>query len=392
MPPANPESPIKPLRVCYFGTYRAEYSRNIIMIEGLRRQGIEVVECHAQLWHDIDDRVAAASGGWRSPKFWLRVLHAYWDLLRRYRQVGEYDLMIVGYPGQFDVFLARLLARLRRKPLVWDVFMSIFLVAVERSLQQRSPTTVRALRRFERFALRMPDLLIQDTARYVDWLAATHDIPASRFRLVPTGADNHVYQPVESPGTTGAPFRVTYYGTFIPNHGVPFMLSAAQLLAEYPEIQFEFIGQGPEQPTAEKFVREAGLRNITFTPWMERQELVRHVGSTHVCLGAFGKTPQSLMTVQNKIYEALAMRLPVISGDSPAMQDIFENRKHLCLVSRDDPQELAQAILELRSNPQLRAEIAGSGYAYYQENFTVEALGSQFLSHLNDLMAAEPGR
>jgi hypothetical protein len=26
----------RPLRVCYFGTYRAEYSRNRIMIEGLR--------------------------------------------------------------------------------------------------------------------------------------------------------------------------------------------------------------------------------------------------------------------------------------------------------------------------------------------------------------------
>ena len=31
----------RPLRVCWFGTWREEYSRNRIMIEGLRRNGVE---------------------------------------------------------------------------------------------------------------------------------------------------------------------------------------------------------------------------------------------------------------------------------------------------------------------------------------------------------------
>jgi hypothetical protein len=30
------------MRICYFGTYRANYSRNVIMVEGLRRAGVEV--------------------------------------------------------------------------------------------------------------------------------------------------------------------------------------------------------------------------------------------------------------------------------------------------------------------------------------------------------------
>ena len=39
----------KRIKVCYFGTYRAAYSRNKIMIEGLRRNGVEVLECHETL-------------------------------------------------------------------------------------------------------------------------------------------------------------------------------------------------------------------------------------------------------------------------------------------------------------------------------------------------------
>ena len=38
------------LRVCYFGTYRANYSRNQILIAGLRAQGVTVFETHATLW------------------------------------------------------------------------------------------------------------------------------------------------------------------------------------------------------------------------------------------------------------------------------------------------------------------------------------------------------
>ncbi|MCI0519004.1 MAG: group 1 glycosyl transferase, partial [Chloroflexi bacterium] len=117
----TPPSSLPPLRVCYFGAYREEYPRNQIMIHGLRQAGAEVIECHQPLWHGIQDRVQVASGGWLKPRFWLRLLHAYTALLGKYRRVGRYDVLVVGYPGHYDVFLARLLAWLRGRPLAWDV-------------------------------------------------------------------------------------------------------------------------------------------------------------------------------------------------------------------------------------------------------------------------------
>jgi hypothetical protein len=117
------------VKICYFGTYRAEYSRNQIMIAGLRRAGVEVIECQQALWNSVDDRVRAASGGWLNPRFIARVCRAYVNLLKRYRAAGAYDVLVVGYPGQFDVVVAWLLSRLRRKPLVWDL-LSIYLIAL----------------------------------------------------------------------------------------------------------------------------------------------------------------------------------------------------------------------------------------------------------------------
>ncbi len=158
------------MRVLYFGTYRAEYSRNRILLAGLRRNGVEVIECHESLWHSIEDRVQTVRGGWLHPSFWLRVLRVYVRLLRKYwRLRNDYDVMLVGYPGQADVFAARLLTWLQGKPLVWDVFMSIYLIALERGLEQQSRIAVDLLRRVERLACRLPDLLVIDTDAYARW-------------------------------------------------------------------------------------------------------------------------------------------------------------------------------------------------------------------------------
>ncbi|MCB0186670.1 MAG: hypothetical protein KDE31_20530, partial [Caldilineaceae bacterium] len=66
--------------------------------------------------------------------------------LRRYWAMRHaYDILVVGYPGQVDVYLARLLSWWQGKPLVWDVFMSIYLIAVERGLDRQSGLAVRLL-------------------------------------------------------------------------------------------------------------------------------------------------------------------------------------------------------------------------------------------------------
>lgn len=401
-------------RVCYFGAYRAEYSRNRIMMEGLRRNGVQVIACHESLWHGVEDRVQATRGGWKRPGFLWRVLRTYARLLwRGLRLRGRYDVMVVGYPGQFDVYLARLLSWLHGKPLVWDIFMSIYLIAVERGLDKASPWTVNLLRGIERLALRLPDRLIMDTAPYVAWLEATHGVAADRFGLVPTGADSTIFMPdstcmpdstveilqngaAQSEGgdkaATGAqPFRVLYHGTFIPNHGVPTIVQAAQRLASEAEpdsknILFEFIGDGPDRTAVQQFAQAYGLTNVVFTEWLAPEAVPARLAQADLCLGVFGVTPQSLMTVQNKIYEGLAMGKPVLTGDGPAVRAALQHGEHVYLCPRADAAALAQAIRTLRADSGLRARLAQQGYAHFLAHFTVEHLGQQFRAVLEDVL------
>lgn len=371
------------LRVCYFGTYRAEYSRNRIMIEGLRRNGVEVIECHEPLWFGIDDRVQAASGGWIRPSFWLRVARVYARLLRKYRNVGDYDVMVLGYPGQLDVPLARVLTWLRKRPLVLDVFMSIYLIAQERGLTERSPLTARLLYLLEKVACSLPDLLIIDTEEYVAWFNRVYGINPSRFRLVPTGADDRIFRPV-SVEKKDHLFRVLYYGSFIPNHGVTYIIEAARLLQDEPDIRFELIGDGPEKAQAMALAQQYRLTNVVFEDWLDQEELVRRAANADVILGAFGTTPQSLMTVQNKIYEGLAMGKPVITGDSPTVRKIMKPGVHILLCQRENPSSLAEAIQTLRRAPNLCEALSKDGHELFSRFFTPFKLGHQFKCHLSN--------
>jgi glycosyltransferase involved in cell wall biosynthesis len=374
------------LKVCYFGTYRANYNRNEMMIAGLRQNGVEVIECHEKLWRGIDDRVETTSGGWKKPIFWWRVLNTYMRLILKFRGIGDFDILWVGYPGQFDVFLAWVLARLKRKPLVWDILMSIYLVALERDLDQKSSFTVEMLRRFERIALRLPDLLIQDTKPYVEWFHKIYTVPIEKFKLVPIGVDDRNFYVLPATALKEKIFRVAYYGTFIPNHGVEYIIKAAKLLKNEEDIHFDFIGRGPDQPKAKALAHQYGLSNVTFIDWMEKSELVQYATSAAIILGTFSKTSQSLMTVHNKVYEGMMMKKIVITGDSPAIRAQFTHKEHLYLVNRMDEVSLANGIRTLRENPALMAKIQENGHKLILEKYTLKETGGLTQKYLKDLL------
>jgi glycosyltransferase involved in cell wall biosynthesis len=380
--PVNLETTrVQPIRVCYFGTYRANYVRNRLMIERLRDQGFEVIECHQRLWNGIDDRERVASGGWLEPAFWWRVISTYVQLFRLYRRVGSYDVMIVGYPGQPDMLLARLLSWLRRKPLVWDVLMSIYLITMERHLDRKDPIAAWIIRAMEGLACCLPDKLIIDTQEYANWFQTIHHVPAGKISLLPLGADDRVFKPTGLSNHSSGSFRCLYYGTFIPNHGVQVIIDAARLLSEERNICFELIGGGPQYNQMMTLSKDYGLKNISFTEWMETPALVKRIDAADIILGTFGVTPQALLTMQNKIHEGLAMGKPIINGISPVMCRTLQHGKTIYLCERENPQSLADAILTLRDNVELREKIARQGYAFYLQHLSFDQLGNR-LKHI----------
>ncbi|MBN1139598.1 MAG: glycosyltransferase, partial [Anaerolineae bacterium] len=180
--------------------------------------------------------------------------------------------------------------------------------------------------------------------------------------------------------------RALYYGTFIRNHGVDQIVRAAALLKGEPDVRIELIGTGPERQQAEALARELEAWNVEFVDWVDKEELPRRAAAADLCLGAFGQTEQSLRTVQNKIYEGLAMRRPVVTGDSPTVRAALAHGRHAYLAPRGDPAALAEAILTLKRDPALRERLSVEGYELFQSRFSLEKIGAQMAFHLKEVV------
>lgn len=374
--------------VCYFGTYDADYVRNRVLIEGLRAQGVRVIECHRAVWANTEQKVRAARRGILNPRLWLAYARAYAGLLGRYLRVGHYDIMVVGYAGHFDVLLARALTWLARKPLVFDAFLSLHeTVVVDRGLTSDRSLLARFLYGIESVGCALADRVLLDTAAHARYFAAKYALPIGKFRRLWVGAEDVIYHPGESDRVEGT-LVVIYFGKFIPLHGVEHILEAARELREHTDIRFEFVGGGQTYAEMRHRAEEWQLANVDWGPeWLAPHLLAERVRHADVCLGIFGTSEKATRVIPTKAYVALAMRKALITEDSPAAREVLIHGQHALLCPAGDAQALARCILALKENARLRAEIAQNGYTLFRERFTPQAIGAELKTILEETIA-----
>ena len=116
--PADGRPPLEhAMRVLYFGTYDRSYPRNAQVISALRGAGVEVIEQHRAVWEQRHNW----SVGLRQM---LRVAEAERSLRHSEADGETADVLIVGYPGHFDLPAAKRVARGR--PVVFNPLVSLY--------------------------------------------------------------------------------------------------------------------------------------------------------------------------------------------------------------------------------------------------------------------------
>ena len=165
-------------------------------------------------------------------------------------------------------------------------------------------------------------------------------------------------------------FYVQFAGTMGFNFDYRLVIKVAELLKDQKDIVFQMIGQGSQKEDFENAVKEKGLVNIVFYP-LEPQEMVPHVYSAcSVCLiplppGVIGNS------VPSKAGLLMACRRVIVNSvdeDSDYYQ-MFEREKVGMAASNRDPNAVADAILKMRDNPELREQYAENAkrfsYGFY---------------------------
>jgi glycosyltransferase involved in cell wall biosynthesis len=379
------------MRVCLFGTFDQEYVRNLVLVRALESQGVQVDLCHASIWPSTDMRVAAARRGWRNVALLGRILRAHWRLVRQHAHLEPYDLLMVGYPGYLEAPLARLLTWIRRRPLVFDAFISLHETVVEdRALISVRSPLARLLYVLDWLAMRLADRVLVDTRANADHYHRRFGVPRERILVVPVGADEATYYPRKArehaPGV-----RVLYFGKFIPLHGIEHILQAAHLLKHEPSIRFTLIGGGQTYEAMRALASDLALDNLNWGPtWLAPDALADEIAQADICLGIFGASAKAQRVIPTKAYIALAMAKPLVTMESAAARQTFSSGRDALLCQPADPGSLAEAILTLRDDPALRQRLAANGFELYQRLFSTPALGTLLAGWLESSAVSIP--
>ena len=355
------------MRVLYFGTYERDYPRNSQVISCLRGAGVDVVERHAQLWERQRHRWSLGLSAM------LRVAASETRLL--FGRKGSFDVMIVGYPGHFDMPAARRIARGR--PVVFNPLVSLWdtLVGDRARFSPRSPAAG-VLKHIDRIAFRRADLVVADTEQHARYFAETFDLPRSRVEVCLVGAEDAVFRPGWQPA---GGFHVLFVGKLIPLHGLETILEAARLL---PDVPFHVIGSGQLEQQL-----QTRPDNVAWTPWVEYEDLPTAIQGAACALGIFGTSDKAARVIPNKAYQALACGTPLVTGDTPAARELLTDGVDALLVPVGDPAALAEAIRRLATDRELAERVGAAGRATYVTRASEEVLGVRWRALLEGLLA-----
>jgi len=366
------------VRVCYWGTYDKEYPRNKTIILGLKKNNVEVVEYHEPIWKSTEEKITKASSGWLDIKLiWQWVVIYIKLIFRFFKDRKKFDFIIIGYSGHFDVFVGKFISIISRTPLVFDAFLSLYeAFVVDRSAITPNSIKAKILYWVDKYSCKLADIVLLDTEEHIKYFCTTFNLPSTKFRRIFIGANETLFYPREGRQKKDY-FLVLHFGRYIPLHGLGYIMKAVKELEPYEDIHFQFIGSGEEYPATIKLANELQLKRVEFIEFVKPEELVNYISNADICLGIFGHTDKAKRVIPNKVYEALAMAKPVITGDSPAAAELLVDREDCILCKMADSHAIAEAILLLKNDENLRRKIAKNGYELFKKEASSVILGKQ---------------
>jgi glycosyltransferase involved in cell wall biosynthesis len=245
------------------------------------------------------------------------------------------DLLVLTLPG-----------RKRRFRIVADAFLELSSTMVDdRARLRRGSAMHRLLLAFQRHTLGRADLVLIDSPQQAGQLREKL-APSARVLWVPVGIDEAQWQ-VLPPASERRTCRVLFWGTFIPLHGVEYIVEMAALLEQRDGHAFECVLVGDGQcagAVAQRLARRAPANLRWERRLLTTDELRDEVRNAHIVLGIFGSSAKADSVIPYKVYQALASNRVVVSAASTALSTIADEEAGLYTCRAAEPRELADAV------------------------------------------------
>ena len=279
---------------------------------------------------------------------------------------GSYDIIVVGSASLFLGLTAHAISLYKRVPWVFTVADLWPATAVAQG-QLSSRRLIKLTEALERFVYARADGLIGVTQGICDALVQK-GVPANKVVHIPNGTDTDCFHPDPAAGEAAraalgldGKFVLMYAGTMGLAQGLAVVLDAAGLLRDQPDIQFVLIGNGVEKPSLVQKAQRDHLTNVSFLDPKPRERVPDMLNAADAVLVTLRKRDIFAGALPSKTAEAMACGKPIIMTIMGEAAELLERAGAGIAVEPERPQALAEAVMKMKAQPELAAEMGRSG-------------------------------
>jgi len=229
------------------------------------------------------------------------------------------------------------------------------------------------LRLIERLELRIyrdADAVVALTQAFKDNLVA-RIIPADKIAVVINGVDLWRYTPsprdqtlAHELGIKAGDVVIGYIGTHGMAHALGNVLDAAAKLHDQKNIKFLSVGAGAERDALIARTKTEKLDNVIFLASQPKARMPAVWSQCDVALVHLKNSPVFAGVIPSKIFEAMAMSLPVLfAGPTGEGSKIVKAADAGPVINAEDPDALATSVLKLATDPNERRRFAANSLA-----------------------------
>jgi colanic acid biosynthesis glycosyl transferase WcaI len=249
----------------------------------------------------------------------------------------------------------------------------------------RDGLAIRLARRLEAFVYGRAESVVCLCQGFIERLSE-RAVPRQKLPLIPDWGDTERIRPLQSSSRFRAEhaispgqFLVLHTGNMGKKQDLTNAVKAAELLGERQAIQWILVGDGEERLLLERESAVRAPHTVRMLP-LQPVEVLPHMYAEADLLLLNQKSTVEDAVIPSKLLTYMAAGRPIVAAVSARSEAAHHIARAGCgvVIPSEDPQALADTVLRLSSDPELRTQLGANGRAYAETHFTKRAVLRQY--------------
>ena len=313
-----------------------------------------------------------------------------WSSYWRGRRLQSFDYLMVESPPLFLGYSAIALSKKLNAKLIFNV-SDLWPESAEKLGLVTNKSLLNMAYKLEKKCYKTSTLITGQTQGIVNDIKQR--FPAKEVSWLPNGVDISFYNPEKIPDSD---FRqvngfkdediIFFYGGILGHaQGLEIIIEAAREL-ENTHAQFVIQGAGPEKEKLVTLHKKYALKNIHFLEPVTKSEMPGILKSVDIAIVPLKKLDLFKGAIPSKIFEALAMKKPLLLGvDGEARKHFIENAQAGLFYTPEDIDSLKTQVLYFLENPDETKKMGDRARNYVADVFDRNKIAEGLYDELQNM-------